>query len=69
MDIKLYSKVLLNRRISKAIQQLSWNLNQVEQKYDIDDMTEEDLISLNEFYDNLFKELVEIYKQVKKLDI
>lgn len=69
MDIKLYSKTLLNRRISKAIQQLSWNLNQIEQKYDIDDMTEEDLISLNEFYDNLFKELVEIYKQVKKLDI
>ncbi len=69
MDIKLYSKALLNRRVSKAIQQLSWNLNQIEQKYDIENMTKEELTALNEFYDSLFKELVEIYKQVKKLHI
>lgn len=66
-QIKTYSKLLSYRRISKAIQQISWQLNKVEQKYrlDFDDATEDEIRELIKFYDEIFESLVNLNNELK----
>lgn len=66
-QIKTYSKLLSYRRISKAIQQISWQLNKVEQKYrlDFDDATEEEMEALIRFYNEIFESLININNELK----
>lgn len=55
-QLDLYTKVLNYRRISKAIQQISWNLSKIEQKYklDFDKASPEELKELIDFYEKIF---------------
>jgi len=67
-QLKTYSKLLTYRRISKAIQQISWQLNKVEQKYrlDFDTATEEQIQEQIKFYDDIFESLDNINNELKK---
>lgn len=71
--ISIYTKILKIRTIFKRIQQLSWTINKMEQKYNVDNMESKDQsILLNaylEFIDeleNILDELKNEQKQINK---
>ena len=60
ISIETYSKAVQLRSISKKIQQISWSLSKLEQKFDIDGLkTEEELSAMVDTYTRL----VNSYKQ------
>ena len=66
--IKIYSDILEIRGKFKRVQQLSWNLSKIEQKYNIDNLSPEELKQLHETYISLVKELYLIFDEFKDED-
>lgn len=63
-----YDKALQQRRISKQIQQLSWSLNKVEQRFNIDKLTPDELPDLIKFYNQAFNELISISNEINEYE-
>lgn len=63
--IKAYSNILRIRSKFKRLQQLSWNLNKLEQAYSIDNLEAGELELLYDTYISLIRELNIIYDELK----
>ena len=63
--ITTYAKLLKARTLFKRIQQLSWTVSKIEQKYNIDEMNPEDQNKLFEAYNSFLPELKNIYDELK----
>lgn len=63
--IETYSNVLRIRSKFKRLQQLSWNINKLEQNFQIDQMQDDELSMLFDTYVSLIKELKLIYDELK----
>lgn len=63
--IKAYSNILRIRSKFKRLQQLSWNLNKLEQAYSIDNLEAKELELLYDTYISLIRELNIIYDELK----
>lgn len=66
-DIQAYSKAHLLKRISKRIQQLSYSLNRIEQKFDLEILEGQDLYNLIQTYEQILNELNDIYGDIKAI--
>ena len=64
-EIQAYTQVHKSKRISKRIQQLSFSLNKIEQRFDVEELQGDDLIKLAEAYAQIFKEIEEINNEIK----
>ena len=64
-QIQAYSDILQLRTTFKRLQQLSWTISKLEQKYDIDALNEEELIQLAGVYRGYTSELQSIYDELK----
>jgi hypothetical protein len=64
--IEAYTDVLRVRGKFKRVQQLSWNINKMEQAYDIETATPEELDILFNTYINLVPEIKSIYEDLKE---
>lgn len=62
--IQAYAEAHKARRISKRIQQLSWTLNKIEMRFEIEELEGEDLQKLVEAYNEIFKELMLIINEL-----
>ena len=63
--IQAYSNILRIRSKFKRLQQLSWNINKLEQAYQIDNLEAKELELLYDTYVSLIKELNIIYDELK----
>lgn len=63
--IEAYSNILRIRSKFKRLQQLSWNINKLEQAYQIDNLEPKELELLYDTYVSLIKELSLIYDELK----
>lgn len=63
--IEIYSKILQVRTIFKKLQQLSWNISKLEQRYNIDEMSDQDLSSLLEAYSSYIPSIKIICDELK----
>ena len=63
--IEAYSNILRIRSKFKRVQQLSWNINKLEQQYDIDQLNPKELGLLYDTYVSLIEELELIYDELK----
>ena len=63
--IEAYSNILRIRSKFKRLQQLSWNINKLEQAYQIDNLEPKELELLYDTYVSLIKELSLIYDVLK----
>jgi hypothetical protein len=63
--IQAYSNILRIRSKFKRLQQLSWNINKLEQAYQIDNLEAEELELLYDTYVSLIRELNIIYDELK----
>lgn len=63
--IEAYSNILRIRSKFKRLQQLSWNINKLEQAYQIENLSPEELVLLYDTYVSLIKELNLIYDELK----
>lgn len=63
--IEIYSNVLRIRSKFKRVQQLSWNVNKLEQKFDIEAIEDDELESLYKTYLSLIEELELTYNELK----
>lgn len=63
--IEAYSNILRIRSKFKRLQQLSWNINKLEQAYQIDNLEPKELELLYDTYVSLIKELGLIYDELK----
>lgn len=55
--IELYSKILSVRTKLKRLQQVSWNINQLEKKYQLDDLEDDEMEYLLSAYLSYIDEL------------
>ena len=64
--IEIYSTVLRIRSKFKRVQQLSWNVSKIEQKFDVENIEDDDeLKALYEAYLSLIDELELTYNELK----
>ena len=64
--IEIYSNVLRIRSKFKRVQQLSWNVSKIEQKFDVENIEDDDeLKALYEAYLSLIDELELTYNELK----
>ena len=63
--IEAYSNILRIRSKFKRVQQLSWNINKLEQQYDIDNLEPSELNLLYDTYLSLIEELELTYDELK----
>lgn len=63
--IEAYSNILRIRSKFKRLQQLSWNINKLEQAYQIENLDPKELKLLYDTYVSLIKELSLIYDELK----
>jgi len=63
--IARYSKILQYRNIFKKIQQLSWTISKLEQRFDIDQLNEQELKDLLETYNSFTPQLFNILDELK----
>ena len=63
--IEAYSNILRIRSKFKRVQQLSWNVNKLEQQYDIDQLEPSELSLLYDTYISLIEELKLTYDELK----
>jgi len=63
--IEAYSNILRIRSKFKRIQQLSWNINKLEQKYDLEKLDPNELTLLYDTYVSLIEELKLSYDELK----
>jgi len=63
--IEAYSSILRIRSKFKRMQQLSWNISQLEKAYPIDGLHQKDFEPLYEAYQSLIGELSVIYDELK----
>lgn len=65
-NVKHYASMLVQRRLSRRIQELSFNLSLIEQEFNIRDLSPADISQLKQSYNQLFNELIELSNEVKK---
>jgi hypothetical protein len=63
--IEIYSNVLRIRSKFKRVQQISWNVSKIEQKFDIENIEDDELEALYEAYLSLIEELELTYNELK----
>lgn len=63
--IEAYSNILRIRSKFKRLQQLSWNINKLEQAYQIEKLDPKELELLYDTYVSLIRELNLIYDELK----
>ena len=63
--IEAYSNILRIRSKFKRLQQLSWNINKLEQAYQIENLDPKELELLYDTYVSLIRELNLIYDELK----
>ncbi len=64
--IEIYSNVLRIRSKFKRVQQLSWNVSKIEQKFDVENIENDDeLEALYKAYLSLIEELELTYNELK----
>lgn len=63
--IEAYSNILRIRSKFKRLQQLSWNINKLEQAYQIENLDPKELELLYDTYVSLIRELDLIYDELK----
>ena len=63
--IEAYSNILRIRSKFKRLQQLSWNVSKLEQAYQIENLSPEELTLLYDTYASLIRELDLIYDELK----
>lgn len=63
--IEAYSNILRIRSKFKRLQQLSWNINKLEQAYQIENLDPKELELLHDTYVSLIRELDLIYDELK----
>lgn len=63
--IEAYSNILRIRSKFKRVQQLSWNINKLEQQYNIDTLSPKELGFLYGTYASLIEELKLSYDELK----
>lgn len=63
--IEAYSNILRIRSKFKRLQQLSWNINKLEQAYQIENLNPDELSLLYDTYVSLIGELGLIYDELK----
>lgn len=59
-----YTRALKFRYTFKKIQQLSWTISKIEQRFNLENMNNNDLIVLNKTYQDLGKELISISNEL-----
>ena len=64
--IEAYTHILNLRNIFKRIQQLSWTTSKMEQKFELDSLTDHELVKLAEAYKYQIKEFSSIYDELTK---
>lgn len=62
--IEAYTNILTLRNTFKRIQQLSWTTSKMEQRFDLDKLTNQELIKLAEAYKQQLKEFTSIYDEL-----
>lgn len=67
-QIEAYTKAHSAKRISKRIQQLSYSLNKLELRFDIEDLEVEDLVKLITAYNEIFNELKELTNEINEYE-
>ena len=63
-QMQAYSDILQLRTTFKRLQQLSWTISKLEQKYDIGTLNESELIQLADVYRGYTSELQSIYDEL-----
>lgn len=63
--ITIYTKILKVRTIFKRVQQLSWTVSKMEQRYELDDLDPADLERLLYAYKSFDDDLKNILKDLK----
>lgn len=64
-NIKLFGKAQQLKRISKRIQQLSYSLNKIEQRFELETLEDKELYDLVEIYLQTLNELKIIFNEIK----
>lgn len=64
-SIKTYSELLSIRNKLKKVQQLSWSINKIEQRFDVDTLNDNELEDLLKVYESLIDELEIILVELK----
>lgn len=67
-EIKTYNNLVKERSLLKQIQQLSWNISQIEKRYPFEEIGEEDYAILMETYSYFREDLYRIAKLFKDLE-
>ena len=65
-SVPLFQKLLQVRASFKSISQLSWSIAQLEKRYPLDALPEEEITGLLEAYREFAKELNEINDELKR---
>lgn len=63
--ITIYTKILKARTLFKRIQQLSWTISKMEQRYDLDRISPDDQEKLFDAYKTFLPEIKNIYDELK----
>jgi len=59
-NIGIYRKIIEIRKFLKGVQQLSWDMNNVEKRYPVVETSEDDLPELLRIYEDLRERLVNL---------
>jgi hypothetical protein len=64
-EVQAYSRAYEKNRLSKRLQQISYSLSKLEQRFRIDDLSTDELISLIASYDIIFRESIELLTELQ----
>lgn len=68
-DIDIYHKASELRKVSKRIQQISYSLNQLEKRFNLDNLQESaDILALIRAYEDNLNELILFINELKNED-
>lgn len=68
-EIELYHKASEFRKISKRIQQISYSLNQLEKRFNLDNLSDPaDILALIKAYEDNLNELILFINEIKNED-
>jgi hypothetical protein len=66
-ELELYAQLILYRIVLKQIQQLSWNINQLEQKYPSEKIRPQDYETMANLYKQLCLQVYQVVDSYEKM--
>ena len=66
-QVKAFAKVLSYRNVFKSIQQLSWEVSQLERQFDIEGMGKDEMEDMADVYGEYVPRLEKILDELKEL--